>query len=313
MIYQAIQAAEYHPYLAGNLPGVSSLQLLRSLSENDWVVMEIPSWPLAGFHRAKISPHIAVFTNFYPDHLNFYKTMNDYLLDKKAIYLQQIEKDILVAGIELEPIVEKDQIKSTVHYVSAADFPARLISLGGTHNKENEAIALKVAELVGAKREIAVQTIAEFKGLPYRQEIVGKKGNIIFINDTTSTTPVATIKAFDSFAHQGKKVYLILGGTSKNLPYDILINQLIDTEKIILLKGSFTDEILPLLKEKYKDKITRVFNDLEEAVNAAYELANKTGGFVLFSPAAPSFAMFNNEFHRGEEFNRVVKKIIDHG
>lgn len=311
MIYQALQASEYHPHLAGNLPGISSLQLLCSVSENDWVIMEAPSWPLAGFHRAKLSPHIAVFTNLYPDHLNFYKTMDDYLFDKKAIYLYQTKEDFLVAGSELKLIIEKDQIKSKIHYAGAEDFPARLISLAGAHNKENAAIALSVAEIAGVKREIAIQSIAEFKGLPYRQEIVGKKDNIIFVNDTTSTTPVATIKAFDSFAHQGKKVYLIFGGTSKNLPYDILINQLMYAEKIILLKGSFTDEVLPILKEKYRDKITHIFSDLEQAVNAAYKLAKKTGGYVLFSPAAPSFAMFNNEFHRGEEFNKIVNTILN--
>ncbi len=310
MIYQALQASDCRPYLAGGLPGISTLQLLHSLSENDWALMELPSWPLAGFHRAKISPHIAVFTNLYPDHLNFYKTMEDYLFDKKAIYLYQKKTDFVVAGAELRPIIAKDEVKSTIRYVSVADFPARLISLGGTHNKENAAIALAAAEIAGAKREISIESIAEFKGLPYRQEVVGKKDNVVFVNDTTSTTPVATIMAFDSFVHQGKKIYLILGGTSKNLPYEILLDQLSDVEKIILLKGSFTDEILPFLKKKYQNKITDVFGDLEKAVHTAYEFAKKTGGYVLFSPAAPSFAMFNNEFHRGEEFNRIVKSLI---
>lgn len=313
MIYQALQDSEYHVYLAGGLPGVSTISLLHSLSENDWVVLELPSWPLAAFHREEISLHIAVFTNLYPDHLNFYKTMDDYLFDKKAIYLYQTEKDFLIAGSELKAIIEKDTIKSIVRYVESTDFPTELIYIKGTHNKENAAIALAVTEIVGANRGRSIKSIAEFKGLPYRQEIVGEKNNIVFINDTTSTTPVATAKAFDSFAHNGKKIYLLLGGTSKNLPYYVLMNQLVDAEKIILLKGSFTDEILPVLKEKYGNKITEVFDDLEKAVVAAYEFAKKTGGYVLFSPAAPSFAMFNNEFHRGEEFNRIVRKIIDAG
>lgn len=311
MIYQALQDSEFHPYLAGGLPGISTISLLNSLSENDWVIMELPSWPLSAFHHEKISPHIAVFTNLYPDHLNFYKTMDDYLYDKKAVYLYQTEKDFCIAGSELKPIIEKDQVKSKITYVSGSDFPVHLMSLIGNHNKENAAIALAVTESVGASRERSIQSIAEFKGLPYRQEIIGTKDNVVFINDTTSTTPIATIKALDSFAHSGKKIYLLLGGTSKNLPYDELINQLTDVEKIILLKGSFTDEILSKLKEKYSAKITEVIDDLEKAVTKAYELAKKTGGYVLFSPAAPSFAMFNNEFHRGEEFNRVVNELIN--
>lgn len=310
MIYQALQDNELHPYLAGSLPGISTLSLLHTLKDSDWVVLELPSWPLAAFHREKISPHIAVFTNLYPDHLNFYKSMDDYLFDKKAIYLYQTKQDFLIAGLELKSIIEKDKVISNVTYVGGNDFPVRLITLPGSHNKENAAIALAVCETVGADRTRSIQSIAEFKGLPYRQEIVGQKDNVVFINDTTSTTPIATIKAFDSFAHSGKKIYLLLGGTSKNLPYDRLMDQLVDVEKIILLKGSFTDEILPLLKEKYPDKISNVFSDLEQAVNAAFKYAKKTGGYVLFSPAAPSFAMFNNEFHRGEQFNRIIKRIV---
>ncbi len=311
MIYQALQVSEYHSYLAGGLPGISTISLLHSISENDWVILELPSWPLSAFHREKISPHIAVYTNFYPDHLNFYKTMDDYLFDKKAIYLYQTKKDYLVAGLELKQIIEKDPVISTVRFVGSEDFPANLMYLSGLHNKENAAIALAVAEIVGVDKNRSIQTIAEFKGLPYRQEIIGQKENVIFINDTTSTTPIATIKAFDSFAHKGNKIYLLLGGTTKNLPYDSLVNQLTHAEKIILLKGSFTEEILPTLKQKYKDKITEVYSDLEKAVMVAYQFAKKTGGYVLFSPAAPSFAMFNNEFHRGEEFNRIVNTILN--
>ena len=33
--------------------------------------------------------------------------------------------------------------------------------------------------------------------------------------------------------------------------------------------------------------------------------------YLLFSPGATSFAMFNNEFHRGDEFNRLVMSIIN--
>ncbi len=310
MIFQALQDNKYHPYLAGGLPGISTLSLLHTLKADDWVVLELPSWPLASFHREKISPHIAVFTNLYPDHLNFYKTMNDYLFDKKAIYFYQTKKDFLIAGAELKPLIEKDHIKSNVKYVRQEDFPVRLITLGGTHNKENAAIALEVCKVVGADVVRSTQSIAEFRGLPYRQEIVGKKNGVIFINDTTSTTPIATMKAFDSFAHGDKKIYLLLGGTSKNLPYDVLIDQLVDVEKIILLKGSFTTEILPLLKKKYANKITEIFSDLKKAVEVAFEYAKKTGGYVLFSPAAPSFAMFNNEFHRGDEFNKIVNHLL---
>lgn len=310
LIYTLLKNSHYPVCLGGSLPNISTIDYLKKLTSDDWIVMELSSWALSGFHRQKISPHIAVLTNFYPDHLNFYSRMDEYLWDKKAIYLYQKKDDYLVINKQVLAFLEPRHPKGVQISFQVKDFPYEFKYLKGEHNRENAAAALCVSKIVGVNEQQAIESIISFKGLPYRQEIIGEKNNVVFVNDTTSTTPIATIRAFDSFAHGAKKVYLILGGTSKNLPYDVLINQLIDAEKIILLKGSFTDEILPLLKKKYGNKITEVFDNLEKAVVVAFECAKKTGGYVLFSPAAPSFAMFNNEFHRGEEFNRIVKEII---
>ncbi len=332
MIFTLLQNSNYPVYLAGSLPGISTINLLKTLKSTDWVVMELPSWPLSGFHRKMISPHIAVFTNFYPDHLNYYKNMDDYLYDKEAIFMYQREGDFLIINKNWEYItdsstqflshesltstltglseVKKIAFDSSVISFSADDFPAELQFLKGEHNKENAAAALAVGKVLGLDVNNCINIISQFKGLPFRQEIVGQKDNVIFVNDTTSTTPVATIKALDTFTD--KPVYLMLGGQGKNLPYDALINQLIKAKKIILLKGSFTDEILPLLKEKYADMITPVHDDMRKAVAEAYRLAkNDTGGaYVLFSPGATSFAMYDNEFHRGREFNKIVHDLI---
>jgi UDP-N-acetylmuramoylalanine--D-glutamate ligase len=63
----------------------------------------------------------------------------------------------------------------------------------------------------------------------------------------------------------------------------------------------------------YGEKLSPVFNNLNEAVKEAYQLAfqiKNKAVYILFSPGATSFAMFNNEFHRGAEFNKIVKKLI---
>jgi len=103
---------------------------------------------------------------------------------------------------------------------------------------------------------------------------------------------------------------LILGGNSKNLPFDALVKKLERVEKIILLNGSFTKEIIPILTQKYKNKCVGPFNNLKEAVEEAYKsgLSFKEA-VVLFSPGATSFSMFKNEFHRGEEFNKIVSQL----
>jgi len=309
LIYKLLKQSGFSIYLGGGLPGISTINYLKTLGKKDWVVMELSSWALSGFHRKKISPHIAVFTNFYPDHLNYYKNIDDYLFDKKAIYQYQKENDYLVVNKTLLHYI--NIMKSEVKIFLKEDFSYQLKYLRGEHNLENAAAALQVARILKIDEKRAINIISNFKGLPYRQEIIGEKNNVIFVNDTTSTTPIATIKAIDSFGD--KKIILILGGNSKNLPTDTLIKRLIKVKKVILLAGSFTDQILDTLRVSYLDKLSnKVYDNLEEAVNEAYRLAKETkGSCVLFSPGATSFAMFNNEFHRGDEFNRIVKEIIN--
>jgi len=52
-----------------------------------------------------------------------------------------------------------------------------------------------------------------------------------------------------------------------------------------------------------------VFTDFEVAVRHAFEVT-PPGGVVLLSPGFASFGMFENEFHRGREFKRIVRQII---
>ena len=313
LIYQVIKEGGFNAYLGGRLPGISTIHLLKKTKPSDFVVLELSSWDLAGFHQKKLSPHIAVFTNFYPDHLNYYKNMKDYMLDKKAIYLYQTPDDYLIIHHSLSRYINKNKSGSKIVPFSIRDFPYPLKYLQGEHNQENAAAALRVADILELNPKKTTKIISDFKGLPYRQQIIANKNNIIFINDTTSTTPIATICAIETF--QDKKIILILGGNSKRLPFNNLINQLIKIEKIVLIDGSFTKEALPILKEKYPEKISPVFDNLEKAVKEAYRLAKQIGNgniniCILFSPAATSFSMFKNEFHRGEEFNRIVKKVI---
>lgn len=333
MIFNLLKLSGYQVFLGGGFPGISTINYLKTLTKDNWVVMEISSWALSGFHRKKISPHIAVFTNIYPDHLNYYNTIDEYLYDKEAIFLYQKKDDYFIANKSLKKILfhlTKD--KKNIIWFDKKDFSYNLKYLKGDHNLENASACLEVAKILKIDEKKAVDILSNFKGLPYRQEIIKEKNNIIFVNDTTSTTPIATIKAIESF--KNKKIILILGGNSKNLPFDTLIKYLVKVKKIILLDGSFTDQLLEAIKNvdyhnkiytnilnnqrvlKLKEKLSeKVYDSLEKAVNKAYQSAldlkkkDKDKIVILFSPGATSFAMFNNEFHRGEEFNRIVKKI----
>lgn len=309
IIYESSRHTTGSVYLAGNVSGTSTMDLLYKVKRGDLVILELSSWQLSGFHKKKLSPHIAVFTNFYPDHLNYYKNEEQYFYDKTAIYAYQRPGDFLILNSKLKERVVNANLKATVRYFSDQDFPGKLIYMRGEHNYENAAAALLVNDILKSDHEQAIKAISEFKGVPYRQEIVKKKNNIFFVNDSTSTTPISVIKALETFID--KKMVLILGGDSKNLPFDNLLTKLNSAYYIVLLKGSFTDEILDKLKERYAQKISGPYDNLEVAVKEALKIAKSSGQetYVLFSPGATSFSMFNNEFDRGERFNKIVSPL----
>lgn len=310
MIYEVLKRKKSQVYLAGNISGVSTISLLKNVSKNSVVVLELSSWQLSGFHRKKLSPHIAVFTNFYPDHLNYYESLQPYFYDKKAIYLYQKKKDILVVNTQLKGEIEKEKPQSKIFYFKNGDFPKKLRYLSGAHNLENAAAALGTVRTLGIDHHEAANIIAQLRGLPYRQEVVFENERVMIVNDSASTTPTSTMKAIETFDIY--PIILIIGGDSKHLPYQELADRLDGVKKIIFLKGSFTDEILPVLRKSQNIPITRIYDNFTEVLHDAKDTVSQLDqkAVILFSPSATSFSLFKNEFHRGEEFNKAVKKLF---
>ena len=88
-------------HLGGNIRGVANLPLLNEIEDGDFLVLELDSWQLQGFGDMKISPHIAVFTSFMDDHMNYYKNDKElYFNDKANIYRNQHDGDILIASAQ---------------------------------------------------------------------------------------------------------------------------------------------------------------------------------------------------------------------
>ena len=69
------------------------LGVLDSLDEKSPVVVELSSWHLELLPVSEKSPHIAVITNIYPDHLNRYKDIAEYAEAKANIFKHQTKND----------------------------------------------------------------------------------------------------------------------------------------------------------------------------------------------------------------------------
>jgi UDP-N-acetylmuramoylalanine--D-glutamate ligase len=310
LIYEIAKETGKKVYLAGNIKGVATLPLLDKVKKDDLVVLELSSWQLQGWRDLGISPHIAVVTNIYPDHQNYYKnSMAKYVHDKEAIFSNQEKKDFLVLNKNCAWCRKfAKKAKGKVVWFSARDIPKNWqVKLLGEHNLENIAAAVAVGKLLGLSVSKIKKAIENFRGVPGRLEFVREVQGVKYYNDTTATMPEATIAALRAL--KDKKVVLIAGGADKNLNFKNLAPVIKKyTKAAILLNGAATKKINYELEIINYERPMVVCNSMRETIKSARKLATR-GDVILLSPAAASFGMFKNEFDRGDQFVKEVKKI----
>ena len=305
LLYSILKKTKKRVYLGGNIQGIATLPLLKKVKKGDIVVMELDSWQLQGFGDSKMSPHIAVFTSFMPDHLNYYGgSMERYFDDKANIFRFHKPRDFFVAGRQMLHRLEKGMVKGRFITVDEGDIPKDWkLKIPGIHNRYNAALASAVAKLFKVREWMIRRAVQSFRGVPGRLQLLRKFKGVSIWNDTTATTPEATIAGLQALHGKGN-IVLIGGGTEKGLPVDRLIKEInFRVKTLVLLPGSGTNQI--------KEGITipsKEVSSLGEAVKEAIETAGK-GDAILFSPGFTSFGLFKNEYDRGEQFEAIVNSL----
>lgn len=305
LITKILKDAGRDVVLAGNVAGIGTLDYLDKITPKTLVVLELSSFQLNGFGEAKISPHIAVITNIFPEHLNHYQSLDEYVDDKKNIFRYQTKSDYLL--LNKNNIYSKDfagEAPSKVIFFDKSKVAKWSTKLIGGHNKENIAAAFTVAQIIGIPEQTVRKTVSNFIPLAYHIEPVRTINKITFINDGVSTSPEATMAALKTFK---QKVIIILGGNDKKLDFSELGKLLLrKTKAIFMMKGTATNNIKKVILDK--KLVKGELDNLKDVVNAAYKFA-KAGDIILFSPAATSFNWFTNTYQRSKDFENIVKSL----
>lgn len=286
-------------HLGGNIRGLANLPLLDEIEDGDFLVLELDSWQLQGFGDMKISPHIAVFTSFMDDHMNYYKNDKElYFNDKANIYRNQHTGDVLVASAQASSEIIMRGERVSILVPEQQHFDMKLI---GEHNQVAGGLAYEVASQCGLDDESIRKSLATFSAVHGRLEDIGLfKNNIRVFNDNNGTTEDATIASINAInGTYNKNPIVIVGGADKGLPVTELEKCLQEkTKAVVYLSGTGTDRII--LAKEYE------FEKLSDCVTKAFELAEE-GDIILFSPAFASFSKyFNNEYERNDEFVKEV-------
>lgn len=303
-----------HVFVGGNVRGVATLPLLKKTKVGDIVILELDSWQLQGFGDAKISPHISVFTNFFNDHMNYYKgDMQKYFDDKANIFKYQKVDEMLVLGEQAVKEIRvrfKGKIKSEVLVAQKSIVPKGWkIKIPGEHNRANIASAILACEELDVTKDAIKKGVESFVGVPGRLELVRTVGGVKYVNDTTATTPDGNRAALEALRNKKKKnIVLIAGGADKNLDYSDMARLVHKTVKgLVLIEGAATEKLLVKIPKKTSYPVF-IVSSMKEALDAAREHARR-GDTVLLSPGAASFGIFKNEFDRGDQFVKIVKNL----
>jgi len=310
LIYKLLGTRYPIVWLGGNIK-ISPLSFVGKVKAGDIVVLELSSWMLENFRAEKLAPHIAVVTNIYPDHLNTYKNMAEYIAAKKNIFACQKKDDALIVNGENAKTKNWKGAGKTIKFYKK-DAAGLKTNLLGAHNLENIAAALSAVKIMKVPQASVKKVLKNFRGLPDRQELIAVKNGIKYINDTTATTPDGAIAALRAFGQKIKNqkskiknIVLIVGGKDKNLEYNQLAKEIKKYCKAVVFFPGTATEKIQLLITNYELLIMTAQN-MTEAVRMASALAKK-GDIILLSPAAASFGLFQNEFDRGEKFKKAVK------
>ncbi len=330
-----ILKTKYKTRLCGNI-GVSPLAIFSKIKKDDIIVAELSSWLLHNLKTVKKSPSVAVITNLMPDHLDKYKNLKDYYEDKKNIFRYQTKDDILILNKDNKDVVKFSKYaqsrifwfskkslnkKEDGVFLEGDDIFLKLdedikkilnikkVKLRGEHNKENILAAVLVSKLFKVRNSNTLKIIDSFSGISDRLEFIGSIRGVKFYNDTTATSPDATLVALKTLGSKKRNIILLAGGSDKKLEYKKFAKELKRYVKgVVLFSGEATEKIKKELKKiNYKD-ILAESSTMKDAVGFAKNNAKK-GDIILLSPGAASFGIFKNEFDRGMQFSKFVNKL----
>lgn len=322
LIARMLEAAGEQVFLGGNI-GVSPLTYLPELDENAWVVLELSSFQLSDLHY---SPSIAVCLMVVPEHLNWHKDMDDYLLAKAKLFEHQSGIDLAIyyadndnsrkiagysKGLKIPYFAEPGAHVVDGRIVIAGQNICRTdeLQLLGEHNWQNVCAAIttvwQITQNVDALRKVATT----FTGLEHRIEFVRELDGIKYFNDSYAATPDASMAAIAAI-HEPKVA--ILGGFDRMLPIEHFARAIKDHEsdiRTVLLIGASGPRLAGELdKVDFRNYRIEPAKAMDEIVAKARSLAT-SGDAVLLSPGFASFDMFKNFEDRGLQFKDVVAKL----
>jgi UDP-N-acetylmuramoylalanine--D-glutamate ligase len=276
----------------------------------DWWVIEVSSYQAADLTAG---PAVVAVTSLSQDHLTWHHGIANYYRDKLSLCTQPGVRAVVAEGHDPLLRAHADQLGPAVVWVTdEVGGWAEGLGLLGRHNARNAAVAQAAMVALGvpeAEDPAALQAAAAaYVPLSSRLTLVGKVGEVAFVDDSLSTNVLPTLAAVETFA--GRRVALLVGGFDRGIDYRPLADGLAQQANDVLVLT------LPDNGPQIGAAISAVAGaprvvdcaDVAAAVAAGLEWA-QPGGVVLLSPAAPSFGRFADYKARAAAFVEAMESL----
>ena len=316
--------AQKHSFCVGNV-GTSICSVASQTSPQDFVVCEVSSFQLE--HCKTFHPHIVAFLNFAPDHLDRYKTTDDYLQAKKHIFNNLDSEDFAILNYDddivracahqtcaqtiyfsanhiLDTLEYSAWVFNDVLHIKLGEKLFRIATVGAKmhqkHNICNMLVASIISILCGVDENTIGEAFARYTLPQHRCEFVGEFGGVRYIDDSKATNIHATTSALMGIT---SPVVLLLGGSDKGENFNTFFAHIPNNVKKVVTFGKMGKKLFKTAK-KYMVPV-RYVHDFALAVDEAKACA-LGGDTVLLSPACASFDEFSSYAERGDCFKYLV-------
>ena len=277
LIAHLMKVAGYDTQMGGNI-GTAILSLEPPRMGRVHVV-EMSSYQID--LTPSLDPSVGILLNVSEDHIDRHGTLEHYAAVKERlvagvqpqgtsivgvddIWCRNIADRLDQAGKRVVRISVKNPLPDGIYVeretICAASGGARsevarlggIGSLRGLHNAQNAACAAACALAMGISADVLQNGLRSFPGLAHRMEQVGRRGNVLFVNDSKGTNADAAAHALSSFAD----IFWIAGGKPKHGGITGLTEYFPRIRKAYLI-GEAAQEFAGTLGERVPHEISR--------------------------------------------------------
>jgi UDP-N-acetylmuramoylalanine--D-glutamate ligase len=280
-----------------------------------------------------LDPSVGILINLSEDHLDRHGTMDHYAAVKERLVVGVPKDGTAIVGVDdewcrtiaarLAPsgkrvvgisvhreltdgvyVAQQRIMRAVGGKVATVAEIGGIGSLRGLHNAQNAACAAAGALALGLEATAIQLGLRSFPGLAHRMEEVGRRGSVLFVNDSKATNADSAAQALACFAD----IFWIAGGKPKTGGIESLRPFFPRVRKAYLI-GEAAAEFATTLAPAVPHEIAGTLDKALAAAARDAETSTAAEPVVLLSPACASFDQYRNFELRGDAFRALVRAL----